>query len=219
MSIDFLDTVLRYLVLVMQVIVAFIAVVRYPAYKNTPLKYVFIILIYTAVNEIIGGFKLYSNYNNVLIYNIYNIVYFLFFYNAFWHSVTKKKYKTWIIISIGVFIFASVINPFFQNFITESQLLAYVVGACALLFCIILYYIEILATSKVLLIRRDLLFWISVGLLLFYVGYIPIKLTRVFFEYQDNVYLALRIVHRILILILNGCFIIGFLWMKKKLPR
>ncbi|QGY44365.1 hypothetical protein GM418_12070 [Maribellus comscasis] len=219
MKVEFLDIVLGYLVLVIQVAVAVIAVVKYQAYKNTPLKYISIILIYTAINEIIGSLNIYSNNNNVLIYNIYNVIYFLFFYNAFWFSITKEKYRNWIVACVGIFVLASVVNPFFQNFITESQLLAYVVGACALLFCIILYYIEILSTSKVLLIRQDILFWISVGLLLFYVGYIPIKLTRVFFEYQDNVYLALRIVHRILILILNACFIIGFLWMKKKLPR
>ena len=131
----------------------------------------------------------------------------------------NAKYKNWIILSAVVFIASGIINLFFQSFLSESQLLAYITGAVLLLFCIVLYYIEILSTSKVLIIDRDLLFWVSVGLLLFYVGYIPIKLTRIYFEYQDNLFFSLRIIHRLLIVILNACFIIGFLWTKKKLPH
>ncbi len=91
MKAESLDTVLRYLVLVIQAIVAFIAVIKYPAYKNTPLKYIVVILIYCAVTEIIGSLNIYKNNNNVLIYNIFNIVYFLFFYYAFWRSLISKK--------------------------------------------------------------------------------------------------------------------------------
>jgi hypothetical protein len=112
----------------------------------------------------------------------------------------------------------ALINPFLQDFVIEPQLYTYVVGAVILIGCIILYFIEILGSTGILYIREDLLFWISVGLLLFYVGYIPIKLTRYFFAIENvDVYMNLRRVHLLLILIMYGCFITGFLWMKRRL--
>lgn len=215
MNIGSCDAVFGYAVLIIQVIAAVIAILTYSKYNKTPLRFFPIILIYTALNEIIGGLQIFAS-NNVLIYNIYNIISFLFFQYIFWHYVKKNRYRNWIIISMILYLLTCIINPFFQNFQFESQLLSYIVGACSLLFCIILYFIEILSTSQVLIINRELLFWISIGLLLFYSGYIPIKLTRIFFEHESNLYLTLRIVHRSLIVIMNACFVIGFLWMKKK---
>lgn len=215
MSAEILDSYLKDAVILIEAVVALTALLFYSRYKNTPLKYFPLILWYTLLNEFIGGSGIFA-YNNVLIYNIYNIIYFLFFFYIFGYFVSNVKYKSWIGIGMIVYLVTSIINPFFQNFITESQLLSYVVGACLLLFCIILYYIEILSTSQVLIINRELLFWISVGLLLFYVGYIPIKLTRVFFEFNNTMYLSLRIVHRLLIVLMNISFVIGFLWMKRK---
>lgn len=215
MSPEILDLYLKDAVILFEAMVALISLFFYRYYKNSPLRYFPFILWYTLINEFIGGSGIFE-YNNVLIYNIYNLIYFLFFLYIFRYFVANTKYKNWIRISAVIYLFASVINPFFQNFITESQLFSYVLGACLLLFCIILYYIEILSTSQVLIINRELLFWISVGLLLFYVGYIPIKLTRVFFEFNNTMYLSLRIVHRLLIILMNISFIIGFLWMRRK---
>ncbi len=215
MSIEAFDIFLGNTVLIIEIIAAGVALISFSNYKHTPLKYFPILLVYTVVNEFIGGIGIFKT-NNVVIYNIYNIIFFLFFLWVFWHFIANKRFKKWILGAVIIFMLTCIINPIFQNFIRESQLFTYLIGACTLLFCIILYYIEILSTSQVLIINQELLFWISVGLLLFYVGYIPIKLTRVFFEFHNNMYINLRIVHRLLIIILNGCFITGFLWMKKK---
>lgn len=140
----------------------------------------------------------------------------MYFYFVFYKNEQRKQYKNWIVFATLCFVLASLINLLYKSFLIEPQLLAYIVGACALILCIILYFIDILYTPQILLVKRDLLFWVSIGLLLFYVGYIPIKVTRHFFENGNNQFLTLIVVHKLLILIMNTCFIIGFLWTKKR---
>ncbi|MCG2461826.1 hypothetical protein K8352_13790 [Flavobacteriaceae bacterium F89] len=202
---------------------------KYSKYYDTSLKFLPVLLLYTFLNELLGEIvadstiyslsfqDMYSNYN-IVIYNIYNVVFFLYFYYIFWSYLEKKIHRKSIAIGSVVFMVTSLVNPFLQNLVIEPQLYSYVVGAVLLICCIILYFIEILGSSKILYVKEDLLFWISIGLLLFYVGYIPIKLTRYFFAIENvDVYMNLRRVHLILIVIMYGCFITGFLWMKRRL--
>ena len=59
------------------------------------------------------------------------------------------------------------------------------------------------------------MFWISTGLLLFYVGYLPIKLTRKVFATAIDNYLILALVHVLLVIFMNIFFIIGLIWKRK----
>ena len=229
MNFHILDVFLENSYLPLYAITFLISLWRYPKYYDTSLKFLPAILLYTFLNELLGEIVIDSkNYNlsfqsmysdyNIVIYNIYNVVFFLYFYYIFRCYIKKKEYRKSIAIGSGIFLVISLVNPFLQDFVIDPQLYTYVVGAVILIGCIILYFIEILGSSKILYIKEDLLFWISIGLLLFYVGYIPIKLTRYFFAIEDvDVYMNLRRVHLILILMMHGCFITGFLWMKRRL--
>mgnify|MGYP006325660507 CR=1 FL=1 len=202
---------------------------RYSKYYDTPLKFLPVVLLYTFLTELLGEivadstkFNLsfqnkYSDYN-IVIYNIYNVVFFLYFYYVFRCYIKKEEHRKFITIASGIFLVISLVNPFLQNFVIEPQLYTYVFGAVILICCIILYFIELLGSPRILYVKGDLLFWISIGLLLFYVGYIPIKLTRYFFAIENvDVYMNLRRVHLLLIIIMYGSFITGFLWMKRRL--
>ena len=192
------------------------AIVFYGKYKHTVLKYFVWILIYTFLNELTGRYMYYWLDKNVIIYNIYHTIYFLYFFYVFWNFVKSKTYKKWIVYSVILFSIATLINVFIIDILEKSLMYSYITGACLIIFCIILYYIEILSDSRVLHIKEDLLFWISIGLLLFYVGYIPIKISRSFFTNQFDVFVTLYNVQRTLIIVMNCCFIIGFVWTKKR---
>ncbi len=214
MNIEFIYT-LKYTAIASEGIAAILSLILFHKYNKTPLKYIPIILWYSFSNELIGIFLL--NSYNVILYNIYNIVFFLYFFYLFQHILQHKRTKLWAIYSGIIFLVAIITNLFYHNFLLESQLISYLIGAILLIICIVLFYIEIINSSKILYIKTNLFFWISTGLLLFYIGYIPIKLVRSFYELKDNLFLSLSLVQYLLIIIMNSCFIIGFLWMKKKL--
>ena len=199
------------------VIVLLLAIYKFPDYKDSPLKFLPFILLFTVVTEYLGLFvkKVFQDANFV-IYNIYYLLYFLFFLYVFLKVIRGKKFKRCIEIGIGLFVIFYLRDLIFTNIYQTSFALSYIVGALVLIFCIILYYIEILQSSQVLIIKNDLLFWISVGLFLFYIGYLPIKILRTWFYEIGEFFLVLLLIQYSLITVMYVFFLIGFLWMKKK---
>jgi len=213
---ELFNSVFQYILMSFYGIAALTAILFYDKYKHTVLKYFVWILIYTFLNEFSAKYVYYWLETNVVMYNVYNTIFFLYFFYVFYNFVKNKTYKKWILYSAVLFLAVTVVSVIVVNAYFNNLMTSYITGACLIIFCIILYYIEILSDSRVLYIKEDLLFWISVGLLLFYVGYIPIKISREFFSDNNDLFVTLFNVQRVLIIIMNSCFILGFLWTKKK---
>lgn len=205
-----------------------ISLFKYSKYYHTPLKFVPILLLYTFLNELLGGLILrnpefslfngnfYSHYT-FMIYNIYTIIFYSYFYYLYWHYLKNKKQKKYIL--YGAFFHGTIvlINPFFHDFLLESQVYSYIVGGIILIISTIFYLQNQSKISKFIFIKTDLLSWISTGLLVFYLGYLPIKILR--FYNATHVVIRespnIRRLHLALILIMYICFIIGFMKMRR----
>ncbi|AYN68846.1 hypothetical protein D1013_16390 [Euzebyella marina] len=222
--------VLEKLFIVMYLLTFLASLYRYPRYFETRLKYLPIVFFYTLLNEILGYFTFHNpkygffssdsiSYYNMIIYNIYNIVFFIYFFYIYWYYVENKKNKIIIIYASILFILVSFINPFFQNFIITAQIGTYVVGGIVLLLCIITYFNQCYK-EEIFFWKDNLLIWISLGLLIFYTGYLPIKVSRFIHSvYQTNEAYHVRIVHYSLISVMYLLFIVGFLRMKKRMVK
>tara|TARA_R110002051_G_scaffold170841_1_gene241427 strand:- start:15291 stop:15989 length:699 start_codon:yes stop_codon:yes gene_type:complete len=205
-----------------------LALVHYPKYFDTPLKYYPILLMYTFLNEALGyliskGFEfnplfseLYSD-NNVVFYNSYSFIYFIYFLYVFHSFISSKTHKKQILILGFGFIVISILNSFLQDFLLKPQIYAYIYGGLALSYSIVLYLKENKGILRRKIIKLSLLFWISVGLLIFHIGYTPIKIYYTFSSFSDlDLYYSLRRVHLTLVGVMY-CFIIyGFLQLKGK---
>lgn len=199
------------------VIVFVISLFKYPSYKNTSLRLLPVILSLTMATEFLG--KLIRDVYelpNAIIYNLYYFFYFSFFLYIFLKAIEEYKFKNYIKIGVGIFWLFYLRDFFFTDILNESFTISYIVGAGVLIYCIILYYISILQSTKVLVVKNDLLFWISVGLFLFYIGYLPIKIIRTWFYKENSFFWILLIIQFSLIIIMYLCFLTGFLWMKKR---
>src|SRR5690606_36907243 len=111
---------------------------------NTPLKFFPVLLMYTFLTETLGYItKNYEEYqisiytafvnHNVIIYNIYNLVFFSYFLYVYRNSLHNQKYKKNILYGGILFYVIALINPFFQSFKLESQLLTYITGGILLI--------------------------------------------------------------------------------------
>lgn len=203
--------------------------IRYPKYYDTPLKYLPILLLYTLLNEILGYIistneayalvfdEAYSTYT-VAIYNVYNILFFSYFYYLFWCYLTKKAHRNVVFWGAIVFLFSAFINPFFQSFMLGNQIHAYFVGAVVLITAIILYWKQIGRAMPWSVLKKNVLFWLSLGLFVFYVGYLPIRINRHFHIInQTSEANYVRRIHLLLIIVMYVCFIVGFLNMRRRL--
>lgn len=226
------DTVLDNIAEPMYALTFIVSIWRYPKYYNTTLRFFPIIIIYTLLNEILGFliaeypdiFSLsmnafYTNYN-VVLYNIFYVVYFLYFFNLFRNHIQTILYKKLIFYASIIFIVGSIANICIQDPLKESLLFTFIFGSSTLILIILTYFNQIDWHQNKLDPTKNILFWLGWGLLIFYSGYLPIKISNNFrvITNIDN-YLWVRRLHLTLIPVMYLCFIVGFIKMKRKLLK
>jgi len=198
-----------------ELITAIIATIYYAKYKNTYLKYLLYLLWYVVFNEFLGAFlRIRIGIDNILIFNIYTLLNFSYLLSVYYIFLKKKYSKSLIKCFIIMYVITFLVNIFFEDYVSLSNTIPYLMGCCFLCISIILYFIEILNSDKVLQVKNNLLFWISMGLLLFHIGVIPYRIIRNHYENIENFNYIVFLFH-MLILILNVCYIIGFIWSHK----
>ncbi|WP_025741074.1 hypothetical protein [Aquimarina pacifica] len=201
----------------LEVITAIIGTIYYNKYKNVPvLKYFIFLLWYVVFNELIGLYiRLYGSGYNALIINVYNLINFSYILYLFQSYLSSKKSKKIVLILCVTYLISFIINGFYENYLIEFQSVPYIIAAFFVVITILLYFREILNSEKVLYTKKNLLFWIGVGLLLYFIGNIPFRIIRNYYEYLSDA-TTLFLVNFTLAIIMNACFIIGFIWSDKK---
>lgn len=200
---------------------------RYPKYFDTPLRFLPILFLYTFLNELLGILiildehiaLIFSNLSdNNIIYNVYTIISYLYFFYIYRSFSTEMSFRKNIAYGAILFLISCVINIFSQSFTSNSQTWAYLVGGCILLYCTISYLWKFFSIPGKFTRKQNILFWISLGLTIFYIGYLPIKILR--FYNPPNTYNEsplVKSVHLGLIFAMYILFIIGFIRMKRPL--
>ena len=220
--------ILEYLCFAAYGVTLILALYRFRKYFDTPLKFFPIIVCYTLITELLGYFirkydeydiffnEMYARYN-VPIYNIYNIVFYLYWFYVFGsylrNESTRHHYRTGVLLFIAV----AVINPIFQDFFLGPQFYTYIAGAVLLFVYILSYLWQQFNLGQGFLAKQDLLSWIGLGLLVFYIGYLPIKFARHLYALQGlrSESEIIRPIIFTLIIFMYGIFSIGLVLMGK----
>lgn len=223
-----LDGFLEYSFIPMYGVTLFLALWKYPKYYNSRLKFFPVLIAYTLISEILGyvvrsydNFSLFLNdlFRNYtwVIFNIYNIIFFFFFYYVFWHHLRKPWQRAYLLIGMALVAFISIYNAMNYSFLYESQYFAYLAGGGVLLGAIMMYLYHHASEEGRFFDPHDLLSWLCLGMLVFYTGYIPIKIIRYYntlYHINDNP--IIRRVHLLLILLMYVSFAVGFLKMGRR---
>lgn len=155
-------------------------------------------------------------YNNWMVYNIYDVIFFLYFLYVYWLSIDSKGPRNFIRIAGLLVIIASVINLYISDFRIQFQMITYFTGAFMLITSIILYFRYLRSKEGNWFIPSNLLSWLSIGILIFLSGYLPIIILGHFNIVSGEDYQIIRRIHLLLILIMYGCFIVGFIRLRRK---
>lgn len=206
-----------------------LALKRYNLYYDTHLKFLPILITYTLSSEVLGYiirnvedvqiiYEEKYTYYNTAIFNIFDIVFFLYFLFVFKNSINEVKSKKIINFGIVLFILTSFINLFIQDFRTEPQSFAIIIGCITLIYASFTYIIKLFKKNQLIPPYRNLLFWISIGLIIFYSLY-PISMYLVSYKYDLFKTYNLSSYHHITIATMYGFFIIGFIVMKRTIKK
>lgn len=204
----------------LELIAALTGSIYYKKYSNSFLKY-FLYLLWFIVGLEFTVWAIKECYDatlqNNFIYNVATSIQYGYFFLLYYKSLNTQKYKKWVLYFLLTFIVSVVINFIWgQKLMITGPFHSYTftLGAILLIISIALFFAEILNSEKVLYFKRYLMFWISVGLVLFYSGIIPFVLSLNFLPAllsSDS----LSIIFFTLNFMMYTCFTIGFIVSRK----
>lgn len=181
---------------------------------NLQLKLWVLFLGYSFVNEIIGFYFGYIvGVRNYVLSNTWSLVsaffYMLFFLNSI-KSTTKRKL---IISFISIFAIYNIISIlFYRDYQNQYFVDSYILGELFIVLTIMIYYAELLKIDSILNFKNSLFFWISIGVLIFNIGIIPVFVIAELIDYQG----VFRYIILGLNIVMTLSFITGFLISKKE---
>jgi hypothetical protein len=225
---ELLDFLQRSYFVIIYAITLAISIVTYKKYFDTALRHLPLLITYTLLNELLGYFiRYYPEYSffpnlgdsfvNEIIYNLYDLVFFPYFYYVYWKLIHHRSYKNWVsglsIIAITSFF----VSCIFQNPMHTSLYYANAIASWVLLACIILYFKDWLKRNETAQpkFKYNLVFWISSGLFIFHL-FAPIFFLIGYLSYDVWVDYDLKIFLHVLIVIMYSLFCVGFILNRKK---
>lgn len=143
---------------------------------------------------------------------------FLFFFWLFWKYYRNSKAGRWPLAAAGLYIVCWITDIIAYS---KEQVrffsFSYTAGNILLLILIITFFVRLVQTDEVLAFKSNMMFWVCLGLLLFYLGTFPFyglrNTLRVNYPALFNVYWYIQFG-------LNYCmyisFILGFIWSRPK---
>jgi len=179
-------------------------------------RYFLFFLWYTFLVEISNALlKDFFNVDISWIYEIYTVTSFLFYFYWYYFILKQKIFRQIIIICALLFIMVTIIVELFPEQMAGRGF-AFVTGTAGLLTVIFLHFYTLLTGDGIQIVKYKLSFWVSTALLLFYIGIIPLMLLSSYLSIEQ---LGYFIILMALNIILYGCYVIGFIWMKKEYNR
>lgn len=174
--------------------------------------YVFpIFLVILGSLDFIGTFSK----NNINYYSYFVIPFQILFY--IWLFSKEKSIPKWLpIVGVVVYLFSFIGQTYLFNNTTTFSSLSYIIGNFVLLILILRYLYSLSTSEKILYFTKEKMFWVSVGLLVFWLGSLPYF---GLYNYLRLNYFSILISYTWLVVILDylmySLFICGFIWARK----
>ncbi|SDW08487.1 hypothetical protein SAMN05444411_10142 [Lutibacter oricola] len=205
----------KYAYIIIYAIILITGIVSYKKYNHSLLlKFWLYFLVYSFLTELVASYFIHIlKVRAYLLYNLWGIISTLFYLIFYSYILKKKIRKRFAFLLIMVFVVYTIIELLFYKKI-QSDILVFnsIIGMLLTVLIILIYYIELLNSDSILTLQKSLFFWISLGVLIFNIGLIPVYVIGELIDWQG--------IFNYIILILNivmaGCFITGFTASKKE---
>lgn len=209
---EFLKNNYSLLTKTVEIIAAITAVFVYKRYSSTNIKYFLWFLVYIAILELIGGYPKYIvNYEflkpirlalegtlfirNYWLYNIFwATISPLFYAFYFMLAIERKLFKKIIKVTMVLFIILAsskiIIDPtkLFTNTIVANDIM----GATLVFISVILFFIEMLQSEKILNFYKSINFYIAAIVFIWFLVLTPLDFYNIYFSTADWDFIILK---------------------------
>jgi hypothetical protein len=177
-----------------------------------PLRSFVWLILFNLVVEAIGLTMRNHGVANAWLYNLYILIEFTFFNWLYYEAIFEKKLKRIIRVVSLLFPVLFLVNEFWIQGFHIFNTYGYIVGALIVLVWVAMYFIQLLNRPLQPTALVQPLFWISTGLLFFYLGNIPFygMINYLMEVYPDTLQRYFIIVH-LLIMVKFILFGVGFI--------
>ena len=183
--------------------------------RNKLLLYFIPFLFLTIAVECTGAWFVSRSIRNYWIYNVFTTIEFVFYSYLFYLHLKKTVFKKIVVWFIPVFVLLVILNILFkQGFNKTFNTYTFLLGSFFIvIFCCCYFYESVLPENIDQQLSKQPFFWISSGLLIFYLGSVIIN---ALFEYLRSNDLQAQgvkiygIINHSLNVILYGSFCIAF---------
>lgn len=177
--------------------------------------YLFVLVLAECVGWMLRKSDMISS--NIHLYNYFVIpLEFCFTFWLFYQSFKAKKYKWLPAVCTVVYFCSWIVDMVYLSRLRFSfYSFSYTVGNLVLLVLILTYFIQLVTSDAILNFRTDMMFWVSLGLLFYYLGSFPYYGLRNTIAYNFR---ELNITYSYIVLVLDCLmylmFTFSFIWGK-----
>ncbi|WP_283636456.1 hypothetical protein [Aquaticitalea lipolytica] len=177
-------------------------------YKTTAAKYFIYFLVYVFILELLGNYPKALKYidgaylikdtlieTNYWWFNLFGRIGFsLFLSIIFYNILTIKIYKKIIKHTVSILITIAFLYSFlnFQSIFKTSDIVLTFISLSLILTCLVLYFLEMLQSYKVLNFYNELYFYISSAFLIWYLITTPLIFYQIYFSTADWSFIFLK---------------------------
>lgn len=185
------------------------------------LRYFSAYLFFMFLFEVIAKYVKYLGYDNLWIYNNLNFIEFnclFFFLRGIILSIKIKKIVLYIMYIFNtIYIITNIYYLLLEKYLVTYNSIASISGSLLISIVVFLFFRDFLNSDKILNYRKTLSFWISFGLLFYYLGTIPfISIINFLNDIPQLSKIYLIKVQFFLTIFMYSCFIFGALWSQKQ---
>lgn len=212
--------------LIIYFVILIVSIATYRNYFDTALKLFPIYIAYTLITELLGFFittfeefsffedAAYS-WNNVVIYNLYSVLTFIFYCWLYYQVLRNRRYMKYIKWGGLGILLSYLVSSYYQDSLRTGLFYSELLASLFLLFMIGLYFKERRKPDKSIIEPFNLMFWVSTGLFIFHT-FFPFLYTTGFLKPEIWIKYHFRDLLKALIVISYSFFLIGLIFGKRK---
>ncbi|KGO82660.1 hypothetical protein Q763_06090 [Flavobacterium beibuense F44-8] len=180
-------------------------------------KSILLLIWLSTATELVGKyFTIWTGLLNYYVFNLYILMSFSIYILLLKSLIKTRTHKNLASLLLVIFLVFYFINYFFiQNEFGQILTNSYTVGVLSIIILSFLYMFELFSSNLVLSYSKSVFFWFVLGILIFHVPFLPFMLSLKWFliDYNPSIY---GLIIFFLNLLMNFCFLVGFIWSEKK---
>ncbi|MES2747714.1 MAG: hypothetical protein V4648_05015 [Bacteroidota bacterium] len=208
---------LRFYVIYITILATIVGLFYYNKLPNKKAKSLLVLIFLSFLAEFVGKFFYpWFGVKNYIVFNLYWLITFngyVLLLSALLKKIINKRISNCFLLLINIFFIVNMI--YLEDIFTQVLSYFFALGAVFTLILSSLYFVEIINSSKVLHYKKSIYFWFILGVLLFYIPFLPFMLASKMFLFND-LGAMFSVVLFVLNLLMYGSFIVGFIWSQKK---